>query len=91
MSVNLYPEQIGVPLAEVQTFRKLLGGSATNVARRSRAGVADPNRLDASFLFLVPGFDPQFGARPLRRTIQRRVENELSRLVLGGAVQPATR
>jgi ATP-dependent Clp protease ATP-binding subunit ClpC len=34
------------------------------------------------------GFDPEFGARPLRRTIQRRVENELSRMVLGGSVQP---
>jgi 5-dehydro-2-deoxygluconokinase len=32
VSVDLYPEQIGVPLAQVRTFRKLLGGSATNVA-----------------------------------------------------------
>jgi 5-dehydro-2-deoxygluconokinase len=32
VSVDLYPEQIGVPLAEVRTFRKLLGGSPTNVA-----------------------------------------------------------
>ena len=32
IGVDLYPEQIGVPLAEVQTFRKMLGGSATNVA-----------------------------------------------------------
>jgi 5-dehydro-2-deoxygluconokinase len=32
VSVDLYPEQIGVPLAEVRTFRKFLGGSATNVA-----------------------------------------------------------
>ncbi len=32
VGVDLYPEQIGVPLAEVRTFRKLLGGSATNVA-----------------------------------------------------------
>jgi ATP-dependent Clp protease ATP-binding subunit ClpC len=30
------------------------------------------------------GFDPTYGARPLRRTIQRRVENELARRVLGG-------
>ena len=30
------------------------------------------------------GFDPDFGARPLRRTIQRRVENELARRVLAG-------
>jgi len=34
------------------------------------------------------GFDPEFGARPLRRTIQRLVENELSRMVLSGAVEP---
>jgi 5-dehydro-2-deoxygluconokinase len=32
VSVDLYPEQIGVPLSEVRTFRKLLGGSPTNVA-----------------------------------------------------------
>jgi 5-dehydro-2-deoxygluconokinase len=32
ISVDLYPEQIGVPLAEVQTFAKSLGGSPTNVA-----------------------------------------------------------
>jgi ATP-dependent Clp protease ATP-binding subunit ClpC len=34
------------------------------------------------------GFDPEFGARPLRRTIQRRVDNELSRMVLGGTLNP---
>jgi 5-dehydro-2-deoxygluconokinase len=32
IGVDLYPEQIGVHLADVQTFRKMLGGSATNVA-----------------------------------------------------------
>ena len=32
VSVDLYPEQVGVPLAEVHTFRKMLGGSPTNVA-----------------------------------------------------------
>ena len=32
ISVDLYPEQIGVSLAEVRTFNKSLGGSATNVA-----------------------------------------------------------
>jgi 5-dehydro-2-deoxygluconokinase len=30
--VDLYPEQIGVSLTDVQTFRKSLGGSPTNVA-----------------------------------------------------------
>jgi 5-dehydro-2-deoxygluconokinase len=32
VSVDLYPLQSGVPLAEVETFAKSLGGSATNVA-----------------------------------------------------------
>jgi 5-dehydro-2-deoxygluconokinase len=32
VGVDLYPQQIGVPLAEVQTFAKFLGGTATNVA-----------------------------------------------------------
>jgi len=32
VGVDLYPEQIGVPLAAVRTFAKSLGGSATNVA-----------------------------------------------------------
>ncbi|HYO88885.1 MAG TPA: AAA family ATPase [Candidatus Limnocylindrales bacterium] len=32
------------------------------------------------------GYDPQFGARPLRRALQRYVENELSTMVLRGTV-----
>ncbi|MFQ5948148.1 MAG: 5-dehydro-2-deoxygluconokinase [Acidimicrobiia bacterium] len=32
VGVDLYPEQIGVPLEDVRTFRKSLGGSPTNVA-----------------------------------------------------------
>ncbi len=40
VGVDLYPEQIGVSLAEVQTFAKSLGGSATNVAvAAARLGV----------------------------------------------------
>lgn len=32
------------------------------------------------------GYDPQFGARPLKRIIQRHVLNELSKMILSGAV-----
>ena len=32
VGVDLYPEQAGLPLAQVRTFSKSLGGSATNVA-----------------------------------------------------------
>jgi len=33
------------------------------------------------------GFDPAFGARPLKRTVQRRVLNELSKQLLSGQIQ----
>jgi ATP-dependent Clp protease ATP-binding subunit ClpC len=58
------------------------------LARRLRA-----QRIEFEFteeavkLLAQEGFDPEFGARPLRRTIQRLVENELSRMVLSGSVQ----
>jgi ATP-dependent Clp protease ATP-binding subunit ClpB len=34
------------------------------------------------------GYDPQFGARPVKRVLQRDVLNELSREILSGKVQP---
>jgi len=33
------------------------------------------------------GYDPQFGARPVKRVMQRRVLNELSKQILAGKVQ----
>ncbi|MEG0447949.1 MAG: type VI secretion system ATPase TssH, partial [Comamonas sp.] len=34
------------------------------------------------------GFDPVFGARPLKRAIQQRIENPLSKLLLEGKFLP---
>jgi len=34
------------------------------------------------------GFQPEFGARPLRRTIQREVDNKLSSMLLDGRLLP---
>lgn len=33
------------------------------------------------------GFDPQFGARPLKRVLQRHILNELSKEILAGAIK----
>ena len=33
------------------------------------------------------GFDPQFGARPLKRVLQREILNELSKEILSGNIQ----
>jgi ATP-dependent Clp protease ATP-binding subunit ClpC len=62
------------------------------LARRLHAQRIDVEFTDDAVEFLArEGFDPEFGARPLRRTIQRLVENELSRLVLQGSVGPGDR
>jgi ATP-dependent Clp protease ATP-binding subunit ClpB len=42
---------------------------------------------DAVAAIAAEGFDPAFGARPLKRTVQRRVLNELSKQLLGGQIQ----
>ena len=34
------------------------------------------------------GYDPQFGARPLKRVIQQRIENPLASQILGGEFKP---
>ncbi|MDT8392251.1 MAG: ATP-dependent chaperone ClpB [Bacteroidales bacterium] len=41
---------------------------------------------EAIDLLAEMGFDPQYGARPLKRVIQRNVLNELSKLILSGKV-----
>jgi ATP-dependent Clp protease ATP-binding subunit ClpC len=35
------------------------------------------------------GYQPEFGARPMRRIIQREVDNPLSRMLLDGQIRPA--
>jgi ATP-dependent Clp protease ATP-binding subunit ClpB len=34
------------------------------------------------------GFDPVFGARPLKRAIQQRIENPVAKLILQGRFAP---
>jgi ATP-dependent Clp protease ATP-binding subunit ClpC len=42
----------------------------------------------AKMLLAKRGFDPVLGARPLRRTIQREIEDQLSEKILFGELQP---
>ena len=44
---------------------------------------------EAARAFLLEhGYDPKFGARPLRKTVQRHVEDELAEQVLTGLIHP---
>jgi ATP-dependent Clp protease ATP-binding subunit ClpC len=55
------------------------------VARRlTEHGVTISLTTAAKEWLAKEGFDPVYGARPLRRAVQRYVENQLSRLILGG-------
>ena len=59
---------------------------------RVRARLADRHitltLTDAARLNLVrTGFDPHYGARPLKRAIQKKVETPLGRMILKGEVR----
>ena len=56
-------------------------------ARLAEQGItleADPEVLD---FIAREGFDPAFGARPLKRVLQRRILNALSKEILSGRIQ----
>lgn len=55
VGVDLYPEQIGVPMSQVRTFAKSLGGSPTNVAVAAA-------RLGARAAVVTKVGDDPFGA-----------------------------
>jgi ATP-dependent Clp protease ATP-binding subunit ClpA len=60
---------------------KMLG----EVRERLQERGIDLTLTDAARAALVQeGYDPTYGARPLRRVIQRRVENAISKRVLAG-------
>ncbi|MBF0697994.1 ATP-dependent Clp protease ATP-binding subunit [Actinomyces bowdenii] len=62
------------------------------LARTQRLLAAQDVALEVSDaakdLLVQEGFDPGLGARPLRRTVQRELDNRISALLLDGAAQP---
>jgi ATP-dependent Clp protease ATP-binding subunit ClpC len=82
---------------EIIVFRALTEEQLTAItqllldrlARRLRAQHIEIDFSEQALKLLArEGYDPEFGARPLARTIQRLVENELSRMVLSGEAEP---
>jgi ATP-dependent Clp protease ATP-binding subunit ClpB len=58
---------------------------AARVAERDLGLEVSPEAMDA---IARAGYDPVYGARPLKRAIQRMLENPLSRRLLAGEFQP---
>src|ERR687896_602007 len=62
------------------------------VARRIHAQGVELEVSDEAVEYLAnAGFDPQYGARPLRRAIQRLLEDELSERLLAGEIESGQR
>ena len=75
-----------------EQLKQITGLLLDRMARRLRAQHIEIEFDEDAVEHLAEiGFDPEFGARPLRRAIQRELENELSRLVLEGALAPDDR
>ncbi len=96
---HLRPEFVN-RIDEIIVFRALDESQIGEIARllldrtvrRMRAqGIEVEFTEGAIALVAEEGFDPEFGARPLRRTIQRRVDNELANKVLSGSLNPGDR
>ncbi len=78
------------PLDEVQ-LREIVGLLVAGLARRvGEAGLTLEVTDTALGLIAREGYDPLYGARPLRRAIQRELENPLARRILGGDFLPGS-
>ena len=96
---TLRPEFVN-RIDKVIVFRALDKEQTSEIARLllDRASRRlEPQGIEIEFtdaaveLLAEQGFDPESGARPLRRTIQRRVYNRLAGMVLSGSLNPGDR
>jgi ATP-dependent Clp protease ATP-binding subunit ClpC len=76
----------GLDTTQLRQITKLLLDQTTH---RLRAQDITLEVSDAAIdLLAKQGYQPEFGARPLRRTIQRELDNRLSKMLLEGQLQP---
>jgi len=74
------------PLDEAQ-LRQIVGLLVAGLGLRLTESGMTLKVTDAALTLLArEGYDPVYGARPLRRAIQRELENPLARRILGGDV-----
>ncbi|NBA96426.1 ATP-dependent chaperone ClpB [Pseudomonas sp. R5(2019)] len=64
-----------------------LGRLRSRLAERELSLELSPEALDK---LIAVGYDPVYGARPLKRAIQRWIENPLAQLILSGRFLPGT-
>lgn len=71
----------------VQVIDLILAGiNKTLALQKVRVDVAQ----DAKLYLVDKGYDPRLGARPMRRIVQRAVENTVAKQMLAGTVEPGS-
>lgn len=82
---------------EIVVFRPFTKEELVQVLDLILAGVnktLEPQKIsvivedDAKLLLVDKGYDPRLGARPMRRVVQKAVENTVAKLMLSGSVNP---
>jgi len=87
--LNRIDETVVFHSLNAQHIEKIAGIQLRALSDRLARIDLDLNVSNAALLELAKvGFDPVFGARPLKRAIQQRIENPLSKLLLEGKFLP---
>ncbi|MEU4557762.1 ATP-dependent Clp protease ATP-binding subunit [Actinoplanes sp. NPDC023936] len=90
--INRIDEIIIFRQLETAQLHKITEMMLDETRRRLHAQDVQMEITDAAVDWLADrGFQPEFGARPLRRTIQRELDNRLSRMLLAADLAPGRR
>ena len=87
----------GDPAAQYQLVSRLAPGDVVRVDAKLEVGghlkFSGKGKIERVEMSVVAemGYDRAFGARPLKRLIQQRIENTLARKILNGEIEEDTR
>ena len=85
--INRIDDLIVFPALEPDDIRRIAGLMLGSVSKRlAQRGMKLSYGDDVIALLAEEGYDPNYGARPLRRTIQRSVEDALSEEIIAGKI-----
>ncbi len=85
--INRIDEIVFFHMLDIDSMKKIVSIMLSNLSKRiSETGVGLEFTDEAKELLAQKGYDPAYGARPLRRIIQTMVEDKLSEAMLDGIV-----
>ena len=70
-----------------EVVRLQIKSLSSMLSKRDISLTIDENAIE---ILSSEGYDPQYGARPIKRVIQRDLMNSLSRSIISGEIEPAS-